>query len=190
LNFLNKTTFLKFWKNHQNCSLSWPHIWKESFILGSECDLIFLLCFVSQTIQNIFEIWIFKKTYLFIIKKSPKLFIILVSLMESFILGSECWKFGSLDMEWPVPGGRSWTEMFVNRNQAGMCTEPKLTSNWLPRWYSLLAAVVRLRVRNPRNRSSSETFFARKIYLWTELFVNRGVRDPRPHFTALIDRFI
>jgi hypothetical protein len=28
----------------------------ESFILGSEWDLIFLLCFVSQTIQNNFEI--------------------------------------------------------------------------------------------------------------------------------------
>jgi hypothetical protein len=28
----------------------------ESFILGSECDLIFLICFVSQTSQNIFEI--------------------------------------------------------------------------------------------------------------------------------------
>jgi hypothetical protein len=28
----------------------------ESLILGSEWDLIFLLCFVSQTIQNIFEI--------------------------------------------------------------------------------------------------------------------------------------
>jgi hypothetical protein len=28
----------------------------KSFILGSERDLIFLLCFVSQTIQNIFEI--------------------------------------------------------------------------------------------------------------------------------------
>jgi hypothetical protein len=23
--------------------------------------------------------------------------------MESFILVSECWKFGSLDMEWPMP---------------------------------------------------------------------------------------
>jgi hypothetical protein len=33
----------------------------ESFILGSKWDLIFHLCFVSQTIQNIFEIWIFKK---------------------------------------------------------------------------------------------------------------------------------
>jgi hypothetical protein len=37
----------------------------ESFILGSEWDLIFLLCFVSQTIQNISEILNFKKTYLF-----------------------------------------------------------------------------------------------------------------------------
>jgi hypothetical protein len=63
--------------------------------------------------------------------------------------------------------------MFVNRNQAGMCAEPKLTSNWLPRWYSQLADVASLRVRNPRHRSSSETFFARKICSWTELFVNR-----------------
>jgi hypothetical protein len=31
------------------------------------------------------------------LKKSPKLFITLASHMESFILGSECWKFG-----WPV----------------------------------------------------------------------------------------
>jgi hypothetical protein len=57
----------------------------------------------------------------------------------------------------------------------------KLTSNWLPRWYHQLAAVASLRVRNPRNRSSSETFFARKICSWTELFMNRGVREPRPH---------
>jgi hypothetical protein len=28
----------------------------ESFILGSEWDLIFILCFVSQTIKIIFEI--------------------------------------------------------------------------------------------------------------------------------------
>jgi hypothetical protein len=35
--------------------------------------------------------------------KSPKLFIILASLLETFILGSECWKSGSLDMEWPYP---------------------------------------------------------------------------------------
>jgi hypothetical protein len=26
-----KTYLLKFWKNHQNCSLSWSHIWKVSF---------------------------------------------------------------------------------------------------------------------------------------------------------------
>jgi hypothetical protein len=62
-----------------------------------------------------------------------------------------------------------------------MCTEPKLTSNWLPRWYSQLAAVASLRVRNLRNRSSSKTVFVRKICSWTELFVNRGVRESRPH---------
>jgi hypothetical protein len=74
----------------------------ESFRLGYEWDLIFLR-FVSQTIQNIFETWIFKKIW----KKSPKLFIILASHMESFILGSECWKSGSLDMDWLL---------YINRN--------------------------------------------------------------------------
>jgi phage-related holin len=75
----------------------------ESFILGSEWDLIFLLCFVAQTIQSIIEIWIFKKhTFFKFWKKSLKLFIVLVSHMKSFILRSECWKFGSLDMEWPI----------------------------------------------------------------------------------------
>jgi hypothetical protein len=49
----------------------------------------------------------------------------------------------------------------------------------LPRRYSQLAAVGSLRVRNPRYRSSSETVFVRKICSWTELFVNRGVREPR-----------
>jgi hypothetical protein len=108
--------------------------------------------FHFKVIQNIFEIWILKKTYLYRIlkkitktvnylgltygnfhsgilffffvlfhrpfkiflkseflkkppfknfeKKSPKLFIILASHMESLILGSEWWKFGSPDMEW------------------------------------------------------------------------------------------
>jgi hypothetical protein len=75
----------------------------ESFILGSEWDLIFLVCYVAQTIKSIFEILIFKKAYLFkILKKSTILFIIFDSHMESFILGSECWKFGLLDMEWPI----------------------------------------------------------------------------------------
>jgi hypothetical protein len=78
----------------------------------------------------------------------------------------------------------SWRP-FVNRNQAGMCTEPKLTSNWLPCWYSQLAAVASLCVRNPRNRSSSETFFARKICSWTELFVNRAFVNRGP--TVLIN---
>jgi hypothetical protein len=57
--------------------------------------------FLKFSIQNIFEIWIFKKPT-FLNFKSPKLFIILASHMESFILGSECWKFGSLDIEWPI----------------------------------------------------------------------------------------
>jgi hypothetical protein len=45
----------------------------------------------------------------------------------------------------------------ARRIQAGMCTEPKLTSN------SQLAAVASLRVRNPRNRSSPETFLFGKF---------------------------
>jgi hypothetical protein len=53
--------------------------------------------------SNYFWNLIIKKTYLFkTLKQSPKLFIVLVSHMECFILGSECWKFGSLDMEWPL----------------------------------------------------------------------------------------
>jgi hypothetical protein len=59
--------------------------------------------FRKFSIQNIFEIWVFKKaTFLDFWKKSPKLFIIVASHMENFILGSECWKFGLLDMEWPT----------------------------------------------------------------------------------------
>jgi hypothetical protein len=38
----------------------------EIFILGCEWDLNFLRCFVSQTIQNIFEIWILKKNLPFL----------------------------------------------------------------------------------------------------------------------------
>jgi hypothetical protein len=36
--------------------------------------------------------------------------------MESFIVGSECWKFGSLDMEWPecaVLCGYPWSVLDV-----------------------------------------------------------------------------
>jgi hypothetical protein len=51
-----KSTFLKFWRKKNTEAVHYI----ESFILGSEWDLIFLLCFVLQTIQNIFEIWIFK----------------------------------------------------------------------------------------------------------------------------------
>jgi hypothetical protein len=51
----------------------------------------FLKNFHFEVIQNIFEIWIYQKaTFLkFWKKKSQKLFIILASHMESFILGSE-----------------------------------------------------------------------------------------------------
>jgi hypothetical protein len=78
----------------------------------------------------------------------------------------------------------------ARRIQAGMWTEPKLTSNWHCRADTLSlspTAVASLRVRNPRYRSSSETFFARKISSWTELFVNRGVREPRLHCTGHAD---
>jgi hypothetical protein len=44
----------------------------------------------------------------------------------------------------------------------------------LPRRYSQLAAVASFLVRNPRHRSSSEAFVARKICSWTGAFVNRG----------------
>jgi hypothetical protein len=63
-----------------------------------------------------------------------------------------------------------------------MCTERKLHSNWhsptdTP---SLSPTVVAgLRVRYSRRRSSPETFFVRKICSWTDLFVMRGVREPR-----------
>jgi hypothetical protein len=55
-----------------------------------------------------------------------------------------------------------------------MCTEPKLTSNWHSR-----ADTLSLRVRNPRHRSSSETFLFGKFVReqgrsWTGAFVNRG----------------
>jgi hypothetical protein len=73
---------------------------------------------------------------------------------------------------------RSWRP-FVNRN----VRKPKLTyltCNWHSRVDTVsLPSVASLRVRNPRHRSSSENFFARKICSWTELFVNRGVREPR-----------
>jgi hypothetical protein len=62
-----------------------------------------------------------------------------------------------------------------------MCTEPKLTSNWRSRADTLslpllpaCVFIIRDTVRHPRHRSSSETFFARKICLWTGAFVKRG----------------
>jgi hypothetical protein len=73
-----------------------------------------------------------------------------------------------------VPGGRSWTEIKLVNQQL-----------ILPRRYFQLASVESLRVHNPRHRSSSETFFTQKIYSWTELVVNRGVREPRFHFKCI-----
>jgi hypothetical protein len=66
-------------------------------------------------------------------------------------------------------------------------TETKLVNQQLTlsRRYSQLASVASLCVRNPRHRSSSETVFARKICSWTELFVNRGVREPRFHCNCI-----
>jgi hypothetical protein len=57
----------------------------------------------------------------------------------------------------------------------------------LPRRYSQLAAVASLRVRNPRHRSSSETFLLGKFIRepncsWTGEFVNRG--------STLFDKFM
>jgi hypothetical protein len=67
---------------------------------------------------------------------------------------------------------RSWWP-FVNRNQAGMCTEPKLTSNWHSRADTLslpplpaCVFVIRETVRHPRRFFCSEN-----------LFVNRNVRE-------------
>jgi hypothetical protein len=70
----------------------------------------------------------------------------------------------------------------ARRIQAGMCTAPKLTSNWHSRADTLSlspTAVSSLRVRNPRHRSSSETVllgkFVRELNRsWTGAFVNRG----------------
>jgi hypothetical protein len=56
----------------------------------------------------------------------------------------------------------------------------------LPRRYSQLVAVASLRVRNPRHRSSSNTFLFGKICSWTEFFVDRGVREPRFHCTVIL----
>jgi hypothetical protein len=62
-----------------------------------------------------------------------------------------------------------------------MCTETKLTSNWHSRANTLsllllpaFVFVIRDTVHHPRHRSSSETFFARKICSWTGALVNRG----------------
>jgi hypothetical protein len=64
----------------------------------------------------------------------------------------------------------------ARRIQAGMCTEPQLTSNWHSRADLSLSsiAVASLRVCNPRHRSSPETFVLRKFVReqgrsWTEV---------------------
>jgi hypothetical protein len=94
--------------------------------------------------------------------------------------------FNEMHIQWNVgsrtyfaPGGRSSPEIFVNRNYVYWA---KVTSNWrspadTP---SLSPTVVAgLRVRYSRHRSSPETFFVRKICSLTDLFVMRGVRQPR-----------
>jgi hypothetical protein len=73
-----------------------------------------------------------------------------------------------------------------------MCTERKLYSNWrsLADIPSLSPTVVAgLRVRCSRHRSSTETFF-RKICSWTDLFVKRGVREPRFYCTCSLSNFL
>jgi hypothetical protein len=76
----------------------------------------------------------------------------------------------------------------ARRIQAGMCTEPKLTSNWHSCADTLSlspTAVASLHVRNPRHHLSTETFLARKICSWTELFVNRIVREQGRSWTEV-----
>jgi hypothetical protein len=62
-----------------------------------------------------------------------------------------------------------------------MCTEPKLTSKWHSRADNLSlspTAVASLRVRNPKHRSSSETFCSENSFVnrivREQAFVNRG----------------
>jgi hypothetical protein len=68
--------------------------------------------------------------------------------------------------------------------RAGMCTEWKLHSNWCSSadTPSLSPPVVAgLRVCYSRHCSSPETFFVWKICSWTNLFVMKGVNEPRFH---------
>jgi hypothetical protein len=70
-----------------------------------------------------------------------------------------------------------------------MSTERKLHSNWRSRTDtpSLSPTVVAgLRVRYSRHRSSPETFLVRIMCSWTDLFVMKGVREPRFHCTAVL----
>jgi hypothetical protein len=75
----------------------------------------------------------------------------------------------------------------ARRIRAGMCTERKLHSNWCsPADTPSLSPTVAagLRVRYLRHRSSPDTFFVWKICSWTDLFVMRGVHEPRFHCTT------
>jgi hypothetical protein len=71
----------------------------------------------------------------------------------------------------------------ARRIQEGMCTEPKLTSNWHSRADTLSLPLLPACVFVIRD------VFARKICSWTELFVNRGVREPRFHCTLYEDQY-
>jgi hypothetical protein len=71
----------------------------------------------SRSFKIFLKFDFFLKTYHFkILKKSPKLFIILGSHMERFSLGSECWKFGSLDMEWTITIARTTSMRYKAEN--------------------------------------------------------------------------
>jgi hypothetical protein len=72
----------------------------------------------------------------------------------------------------------------ARRIREGMCTKRKLHSNWrFPADTPSLspAFVAGLRVHYSRHRSPPETFFVRKIFSWTNLFMMRGVHEPRFH---------
>jgi hypothetical protein len=77
--------------------------------------------------------------------------------------------------------------MFVNRNY-GYWAKVTQQLTLFRRYSQLVANRCCRRVRYSRHRSSSETSFFRKICSWTDLFVMRGVREPRFHCILLATR--
>jgi hypothetical protein len=80
---------------------------------------------------------------------------------------------------------RSWRP-FVNRN----VRKPKLswlTSIWHSRADTLSLPLLPVCVFAIRDAVRHPRLFARKTCSWTELFVNRGVREPRFHCTRIYD---